>query len=202
MGQSMTLDATTLTGVSFFIIILVPSFIAIGVISYLAIRFVPTMVKQMQQLTDNNAQLTKIAQQNATQFASTQSTLAAITPELVKQTHAIEDGNALIVTQGIDFRSYQTLVSDNLSHYGTQIDANTAKVDAALANVAQLQLTLAQLPAQIVLAVQNELDCESVLNEFRALRAEVTRAMFQQQRATGTFPSVPATTPTPSTPTP
>lgn len=198
----MTLDVTTLTGLAFIIIILVPSLAGLGMVAYLGIKFVPTSVKQMQQLTDNNAQLTKIAQQNADQFTSTTATLANITPELEKQTKAIERGNELILTQGIDFRAYQTLVSDNLSHHTTQIEANTGKVEAALQSVVRLETTLAALPTLIVEAIQNELECQTVLNEFRSLKMEVTRAMFNQQKATGTFPAVPSTNQAVSNPVP
>lgn len=197
MGQD---QSTLIAQIAFVVIIIIPALITVGLLVVVAWRFIPMMVKQMQQLIDNNAQLTKIAKQNADQFQTTQTTLASITPELVKQTKAIEAGNSLILTQGIDFRSYQTLVSDNLSHHTSQIDANTEKVNMAIASMSQLEITLANLPAQIVLAIQGELDCEKVLNEFRNLRTEVTRVMFQQQRSTGTFPAVP--TPQPSTPIP
>jgi len=192
----MTIDQTLfLTQIAFIVIIAIPSIVTIAVMVGVAWRFLPVMVKQMQQLVDNNAQLTKIAKQNADQNSDTQQVLAGIQPELVKQTKAIEAGNTLISTQGIDFRSYQTLISDGMSNHTTQIEANTAKLEAYAASISLLQTTLAALPAQIVQAIQDEFTCETILNEFKNLRTEVSRAMFQQQRSTGSFPVVPPTNP-------
>ncbi len=187
MGSIMTADQTLfLTQIAFVMIIAVPSVVTIGVLVFVAWRFIPIMIRQMQQLIDNNKQLTKIAEQNADQIKTTETTLASITPELVKQTTAIEQGNALIMSQGIDFRSYQTLVSDNLSNHSTQIEANTA-------SISELQMALADLPSQIIKAIKDEMTCETILNEFRNLRNEVSRAVFAQRRSTGTFPLVPST---------
>ena len=177
-----------LTQVVFVVIIAIPSIVTIAVLVFVAVRFIPIMIRQMQQLVDNNAQLTKIAAQNADQNKATEITLSTITPELVRQTAAIETGNALIMTQGIDFRSYQTLVSDNLSNHSAQIETNTA-------SISELQSALADLPSQIVKAIKDEITCETILNEFRNLRNEVSRAVFAQHRSTGTFPTVPTIAP-------
>lgn len=189
-----------ITQIAFVIILFIPSLITIAVLIVAAWKFLPVMVRQVQQLIDNNAQLAKIAKQNADQIATTEKTLANITPELVKQTQAIEAGNALILTQGIDFRSYQTLVSDSMSHTTTQVELNTLEIKTQNLKLIALEVALVALPSQIVEAIQDKFTCEAILGEFQTLRNEVTRAMFQQQRATGTFPVVPSTpTPTPQT---
>jgi len=167
-----------ITQIAFVIILFIPSLITIGVLIVVAWKFLPVMVKQVQQLIDNNAQLTKIAKQNADQFSTTEKTLAGITPELERQTKAIEAGNSLILTQGIDFRSYQTLVSDNMSNHSAQIEALKTAFDA--------------LPQRVLAAIDDSPKCQSILKEIQALRYEVGQVLNQQQakRATGTMAKV------------
>lgn len=184
MAQDQTLF---LTQVAFVVVIAIPSVITIGVLVYIAWRFIPIMIRQMQHLIDNNSKLTEIAKQNADQIKATEDVLASIKPELVRQTNAIEAQTIEIKTQSIDFRSYQTLISDGLSNHSAQIESNTARVSS-------LELAMAALPAQILEAIRDELACTKILAEFQALRNEVTRAVFQQTKVTGTFPVVPNTT--------
>jgi predicted PurR-regulated permease PerM len=168
-----------ITQIAFVIILFIPSLITIAVLIIVAYKFLPVMVRQVQQLIDNNSQLTKIAKQNADQIATTEQTMSGIKPELEKQTQAIEKGNSLILTQGIDFRSYQTLVSDNMSNHSSQIEALKKAFDS--------------LPQQVVAAIDDTLKCQGILKEIQALRYEVGLVLNQQQskKATGTFPIAP-----------
>src|SRR5262245_18893595 len=87
----MTTDqATQLAQFAFIAILIVPSLIILGVMSAIAWMVVPRMLKQGQQLVDNNAQLTKIVQQNSNQIATAESALKEIPPALEKQTLAFE----------------------------------------------------------------------------------------------------------------
>lgn len=172
----------------FLAIILIPSLIALGGVIYVSTQLVPVFKRQSQQLIDNNTELTKLTRQNTDVAKQNADGLNSIKTELVKQTGAIENQTTQITTQGIDFRAYQTLVSDELDNYRNQIETNTSAIK-------DLYNLMEQMPQKIILGIQDKLTCNTVLAEFQVLRGEITRAMFQQQtRSTGTFPvAVPST---------
>ncbi len=188
LGHIMPEVSTQITQIIFLALLFIPSLIVLGGVVYASAVVMPALLKQGQQLIDNNSQLTKVT-------GETEKALAGITPELIKQTNSIDKVVVEIRSQTLDFRNYQTLVSDNMSNHDAKIDANTLRLT-------KLELAFADLPKQIIAEIKDEFTCETILKEFQSLRAEVTRALFQQQKtATGTFPSVPKPTPpTPVTP--
>lgn len=181
----MTPDqATLISQVAFIGVIIVPTMIVTGVGVYVAIKVMPVLLKQAQQLIDNNTKLTKIAADNAL-------ALNANTVELVKQTSSIEKQTESVQQQSVDFKSYQSLVNDGLSNYGVQLDANTASIASNTAAITMLQTMFSNLPNLIVTAIQDKLTCDKVLTEVQSLRAEFTSAITQQQkRSTETLPAV------------
>lgn len=182
LGRIMPEVSTQITQIVFIALLLVPSLITLGGVIYAAVIVMPALLKQGQQLIDNNTNLTKATE-------NTEKSLAGITPELVKQTNSIDKVVVEIRSQSLDFRNYQTLVSDGLTNHDAKIDANTLRLT-------KLELAFADLPKQIIAEIKDEFTCETILKEFQSLRAEVTRAIFQQQKtSTGTFPAVPKTTP-------
>jgi hypothetical protein len=169
-------QSTLIAQIVFITVIVIPSITVTGVGVIIAIKVLPVMLRQAQQLIDNNTKLTRIAEQNET-------ALNANTAELVRQTIAIEKQTETVQTQSADFKSYQSLVNDGLTNYGIQIEANTAAI-------ATLHMMLNNLPALIVSAIQDKLTCDKVLVEVQSLRTEVSKAVQQQVRSTGTTPAV------------
>lgn len=190
--------ATQLAQLVFIALIFLPCLVILAALVYFSVRVMPVVLRLVQRLSDNNEELTKLtkagAEQNAGQMNRLNSGLDGLTSELVKQTVAINTTNTVLTTQGIDFRNYQTLVSDGLSNHGMQIEANTTKLAA-------LELSLSTLPEKIVEVIRDEAIFAPILVEFQKLRNEVNRAMFQQSaRITGTHPIVPVNTPPPPLP--
>lgn len=161
-----------------------PSLIILGAVVYLASRVMPVLLRQMQQLVDNNTQFAKIARDNA-------AGLGGVKLAIELQTNEIK-------AQGFDFKSYQTLVRDGMEDHSHQIEANTEKIEAHTIAISVLKTSLETMPALIVAAIKDEIKCGTLLSEFQSLRSEVTRAVFQQQaRETGSMRQVviPVTTP-------
>lgn len=183
----MTADLQ-ITQILFWCLVGIPSVIVLGGVVYIAARVMPVILRQMQQLVDNNTQFAKIAKDNA-------DGLGNVTSEIQRQTTAIETQTNEIKTQGFDFKSYQTLLSDGMHDHSQQIEANTTAISI-------LRTGLENMPQLIILAIKDEMKCGELLVEFGLLRNEVTRAVFQQQaRDTGTFRAVP-TPPAPALPVP
>lgn len=169
------------------------SFVVVGCVIFLAYKFGSPVVSQYQQQLDTNKRLTDIAEQNTKQVAIQQVAMEVQTAEMKKQTLAIDAQTVEIKTQSMDFRNYQTLVSDNMSAHDLKIEANTA-------NILSLVALFDTLPQKIIEAIIDEMSCKAVLKEFQALRYEVTNVLSQMQakrvKDTGTFP--PMTAPPPS----
>lgn len=163
-----------ITQIAFVLILFIPSLVTVGVLIVVAYKFLPVMIRQVQQLIDNNTQLTKIADQNAKQVSVQQLAVEQQTIEMKKQTVAIDAQTTEIRTQTLDFRNYQTLVSDSIDNHTTQIEV--------------LQTTMANLPQQVIDAIEDRLKCAGILQEIQALRYEVSQVLSQQKakRATGT----------------
>lgn len=185
----------------FIFMLIIPSLVMLGGVIYIAVTVTPIILKTAQQLGDNNAELTKVSKQNSEQIGNLKSSLGGIMPELVKQTGAFEEQTKAIKTQGFDFKSYQSLVSDGLHTQTQQLEANIAKTEANTAAINALRTTFENFPQQIIEAISDKALCAPLLSEFAALRADVSRAMFQQQaRATGTIPAIKIDTPSPALP--
>lgn len=174
-----------ITQILFWFLVGIPSLIVLGGVVYLGIRVMPVLVRQMQQLVDNNTQFAKIAKDNA-------DGLGSMTSELKRQTAAIELQTSEIKTQGFDFKSYQTLMNDGMDGHSQRIEANTLAISV-------LRTNLESMPGLIIGAIKDELKVSLLLGEIQSLRDEFNRAVFQQNaRDTGTFRTVtPATPPTP-----
>ncbi len=168
------------------VIVAILALIIVGSVIFVIWKFVPIILKQVQQLIDNNSKLTNIAAQNADQAKLSELALEKNTSELVRQTNAIENTNIEIKSQSLDFRNYQTLVSDGLNNHTNQIEANTAII-------AKFEATMVALPEQIRVMIDDRMKCEGLEQLIRALRTEVVQALSQQTltKRTGTQPVVP-----------
>lgn len=191
LGHIMPEVSTQITQIIFLALLFIPSLIVLGGVIYASVVVMPALLKQGQQLIDNNTNLTKVTE-------NTEKSLASITPELVKQTNSIDKVVVEIRSQSLDFRSYQTLVSDGLSNHTTQVEANTIKLEANTAMLQKFETTINALPEQIRLMIDDKLACAGVEQAIRALRSEVIQLMTQQQlaKSTGTHPIVVPTNPT------
>lgn len=188
----MTADLP-ITQLLFLALLVVPSLVVLGGVVYISATVMPIIIKQAQQLIDNNTQLAKIAKQSA-------DGIGGMNIELHRQTAAIEQQTLEIKTQGFESKSYQSLLVDGMHNHDARIEANTT-------SIAALRLTLEQFsqnfPRLVVEAIKDELQCNTLLSEFQALRSEVSRAVFQQQaRSTGTMNKVILPPPLPDTPLP
>ena len=193
----------------FIALLSIPSLIVLGGVVYVSIIVMPTVLRQMQQLMDNNKQLTNIAQQNADQVKTTEASLASITPELVKQTNSIdkqtnkiEDTNLEIKGQRVDLKNYNTLVIDTVSNHAAHMEANTVMMAKFEAAMVKFDMTMNGLPEQIRIMISDQIQCDDVLRSFNSLENYVKQIIFQQQRKTGTHPIVPISTETPRPSTP
>ena len=164
-------------------------------------KFAPIVLKQIQQLIDNNTQLTKIAEQNSNQVTLTEQAIQKNTSEMAKQTSAIEAQTTEIKTQSLDFRSYQILVSDGLANHSSQVESNTARVDANTAMLERFEKTLNELPEQLRVLIDDKLKCSGIETSIQALRDEVVQLVAQQtKRATNTNAAVSNETPPKASP--
>jgi hypothetical protein len=191
-------------------ILVIPSFITLGGLVYLSTRVVPAQLKQSQQLSDNNKELTTIAKQNAAQIASVEETLNKIKPALEEQTAAFEGAidkqTNEYKAQGFDFKSYQSLLNDSMSLHTNAIEVNANKTEANTASISALKSAFEtfanQFPQLLKDAlIKDQFQHDALLSEFRLLRSDFSRAVFQQQaRITSTIPAV--TIPSPAAPLP
>lgn len=155
-------------------------------------KFGPIAFRQMQQLIDNNTKQTEISQQNANQIQTFGSALSNITPELVKQTTAIESQTSEIKIQRLDIRNYTTLMNDTVKNHSAQIEANTARLENYSMTLARFEATINALPDQIRAMINDQIKCTDIENAIRALRMEVIQIASQQnKRITATLPLVP-----------
>lgn len=184
-------QSTQVAQLAFLAVIIVPCFVVIAVGIFVSVRVLPVMLRQAQQLIDNNSKLTKIAEQNANQFKSNEITLAGIIPELKKQTEVIQSGNNEIRNQSLDFRNYQTLVSDNMSAHAQQLDVNNAKLDANTEVLRRFEATINALPEVLRALIEDKIKCAGIEQSIQALRYEVQQVIAQQaKRSTGTIPVI------------
>lgn len=148
-------QATQLTQIAFVVILVIPAFVVVGVIIFIATRVIPVFIRQTQQLIDNNTNLTKISEQNIDQIKINadrikvmELALSGIQPELVHQTNVIQEGNAKTDELGLHFRNYQTLMSDNMAAQTVELAANaeaTQRVIEIAKDVSDNQRLLAEI---------------------------------------------------------
>lgn len=188
--------STQITQLIFLALLVIPSLITLGGVLYASLVVVPALLKQGQQLIDNNTQLTKVTE-------TTEKALVSITPELVNQTNAInaqtnkiEVTNTEIQGQRIDLKNYNALVIDTVANHATHLETNTAMMAKFEASMVRFETIMNDLPEQIQIMIEDRFKCDDVLNSFRALESYVKQIVFQQQRKTGSFPVVPTSTPT------
>lgn len=183
----------------FIALLVIPSLIVLGGVFYISIVGMPAVLKLAQQLIDNNKKLTEIAKQNVDQIKVTENSLGSITPELVKQTNAIDTQTIEIKGQRIDLKNYNTLVIDTVANHATHMEANTVMMAKFEAAMIKFDTTMNGLPEQIRTMISDQIQCDDVLRSFNSLESYVKQIIFQQQRkSTGQFPAVPSSTPTPT----
>lgn len=148
----------------------------------------PAIINLFKQLADNNSKLTDLSGQNSEQLRLVKETVQKNTDEMSRQTSAIEIQTVEIKTQSLDFRSYQTLVSDNLAAHTAQINANTT-------NIIDLKTSIDSLSEQIRTLIEDKIICASIVEAISKVREDVIIAIQQQKIATGNHATIEATKP-------
>lgn len=139
----------------------------------------PFLVKFLNGMMENIQKLTTLEQQNSEQSKNILDGLNKNTAEMSKQTTVIEG-------LGRDTRSYQALVSDNLSAHTEQIAANTAKIDTLQESQAALRKSIDDLTAQITKMLTDDRDCKSVTDELKAFEERIITRLQQPTQAVAT----------------
>lgn len=139
----------------------------------------PFLVKFLNGMMENIQKLTTLEQQNSEQAKN-------ILDGLNKNTVAMDKQTTVIESLGRDTRSYQTLVSDNLSTHTEQIAANTAKIDTLQESQAALRKSIDDLTAQITKMLTDDKDCISVTEELKAFEERIITRLQQPTPAVAT----------------
>ena len=139
----------------------------------------PFLAKFLNSMMENIQKLTALEEQNSKQSKDILEGLNKNTTEMSKQTAVIEG-------LGRDTRSYQTLVSDNLSTHTEQIAANTAKIDTLQESQAALRKSIDDLTAQITKMLTDDRDCISFTNELKAIEDRIVTRLQQPVNAVAT----------------
>lgn len=139
----------------------------------------PFLAKFLNSMMENIQKLTTLEEQNSKQSKDILEGLNKNTAEMSKQTTVIE-------SLGRDTRSYQALVSDNLSAHTEQIAANTAKIDTLQESQAALRKSIDDLTAQITKMLTDDKDCISVTEELKAFEERIITRLQQPTQAVST----------------
>lgn len=110
-----------------------------------------------------------------TRSAEQTNALVALGHKTDQQTASIEAQTSVVSAQSLDFRNYQTLVSDGLSNHSTQVENNTAVVAA-------LKVSIDALNIQIREVLQDTLACASIELSINRLRDEVSDFLDKQSK--------------------
>ena len=160
------------------IVVALVSLVIILGVGFLIWRFLPMIIKQIQQQLDTNQHLTTIVGQNVEQIKLTTQALTSNTTEVQKVIVSIDRQTDVIKIQGRDLRNYQTLVSDNLSAHTEQIAANTRSIETIRE---QIEVNFKDLSTQINTIIEDKNVCAGHEALIQQLRAEVIGTIKQQQ---------------------
>lgn len=147
-------------------------------VGFLIWRFLPVIIKQIQQQLDTNQHLSTIVGQNVEQIKLTTQALTSNTVEAQKIIISIDRQTDVIQSQDRDLRNYQTLVSDNLSAHTEQIAANTRSIETMRE---QIEVKFTELSSQIETISEDKTVCAGHEALLRKLRDEVIDTIKQQQ---------------------
>jgi len=181
------------------IISIIAVIVAVVGIGFLVWKFAPVIFKQIQQQIENNKQQTQINEQQAailerltSHSEKSEQTAEDNKLELVKQTSALNKIIDITQVQNIDFKAYQTLVSDNMANHSSQVAANTEKIGILNEKFDTISANIELLSNQIRAILEDKVACASIEETLRTLKDEFTRFVAEQsKRGTGTFPIVP-----------
>jgi len=160
------------------IVVALVSLVIILGIGFLVWRFLPIIIKQIQQQLDTNEHLSTIVGQNVEQIKLTTQVVTSNTVEARKIITSIDRQTTVIQGQGRDLRNYQTLVSDNLSAHTEQIAANTRSIETMRE---QIEAKFTELSSQIETISEDKTVCAGHEALLRQLRDEVIGTLKQQQ---------------------
>lgn len=160
------------------IVVALVSLVIILGIGFLIWRFLPIIIKQIQQQLDTNEHLTTIVGQNVEQIKLTTQAVTSNTLEAQKIIASIDRQTDVIQSQGRDLRNYQTLVSDNLSAHTEQIAANTRSIETIRE---QIEVKFTELSSQIETISEDKAVCAGHEALLRQLRNDVIDTIKQQQ---------------------
>jgi len=177
------------------------AFVIVFGVGFLVWKFVPVILRQIQQQLETNRKLTDIVEQNSEQSKLAMQSVRDNTSEMTRQTTAIEQQTIEIKTQSADLRNYQVLVSDNLSAHTDQLTENTetlkANTKSIIANTETIQTikdSIELLSNQIQSLLEDKDACKGATDIINNLRADVLAFITEQQtkRITGENNSVQA----------
>lgn len=147
-------------------------------VGFLIWRFLPIIIKQIQQQLDTNEHLSTIVGQNVEQIKLTTQAVTSNTVEAQKIIVSIDRQTDVIQSQDRDLRNYQTLVSDNLSAHTEQIAANTRSIETMRE---QIEVKFTELSSQIETISEDKAVCAGHEALLRQLRNDVIDTIKQQQ---------------------
>jgi len=160
------------------IVVALVSLVIILGVGFLIWRFLPMIIKQIQQQLDTNQHLITIVGQNVEQIKLTTQALTSNTTEVQKVIVSIDRQTDVIQSQDRDLRNYQTLVSDNLSAHTEQIAANTRSIETMRE---QIEVKFTELSSQIETISEDKAVCAGHEALLRQLRNDVIDTIKQQQ---------------------
>jgi predicted PurR-regulated permease PerM len=129
-------------------------------------RFMPIILKQIQQLIDNNTQLTKLAERNADAAEKAQQTADTDAGELVKQTGLLTS----TVTLLSDFKNFQKLNNDQVADIGTKVETLSKSVEQNTESIAESIEIIKRVETKIDELTLKHLDCIDLKADIAALR--------------------------------
>lgn len=157
------------------VIAVIIALLILGGTGFLIYRFLPQIFKQIQQQIDTNSKLTQLVEANKTQTEMAFGSIKSNTEAQKEQTRAILEQTSAIKTQDLDFRHYQTLVSDSLANQSTQIAS-------VVSQLAELSVVVEDVVTSIRRLVEKPSDCATAEEIATALRTEILS--ISQKRAT------------------
>lgn len=128
--------------------------IVLGV-GFLAWKFVPVLLRQIQQQLETNAKLTKILEQNSNQAILAAQSVEKNTAETAKQTAVIDA-------------------------HTTQLEANTATVAALKVSTETLTASTEDLKKQVQTLIDDKAACAGIEETINQVKQEILQAMREQ----------------------
>lgn len=167
------------------IIAVIVAVLGIGVLIW---KFAPVLFTQIKQTIENSRQQTEINKQQASilerltaHSEKSEKTAEDNNAELVKQTIVLNQLNDATKVQNIDFKAYQTLVSDNMANHSSQVAANTEKIGVMAESIDGIKESIEDLSNQIRAILENHVDIVGLEEIVKKLSTDFTAFLITMQ---------------------